>query len=179
MKLLLLGDSITEAFDTDKLLPHWEVNNQGVWGDSTYECLSHITEEWFSGQPYDYVFICIGTNDLVRDRSDKMILDKVREIIQALYQYVSPKESKVVLTTLFPTLNIADRTNERIDGYNQKLAQLAAEIGVDFYHLNSFFKSEDNALKEEFSADGLHLTETAYKHWSECLQNFIAELTTT
>ena len=70
---LFTGDSITEWFDTKGLLSEFKIKNRGVAGDSSVELLARIDPEWFDPAP-DYIFLCIGTNDLARKRSPEQIL---------------------------------------------------------------------------------------------------------
>lgn len=163
--VVMMGDSITEGFDTDRLLHGRTITNRGVSGDSTEECRARIMPEWFMPAP-ELLFLCIGTNDLVRDRTDEFILDGIRSIIHKMREHAQPV---VYLTSLFPTRGNAPRPNERIRGLNRRIAALAEELGCRYYDLHGHFADAAGELRPEFTEDGLHLTEPAYQLWSTLL----------
>jgi lysophospholipase L1-like esterase len=167
----MIGDSITEGFDTRQYIPDVNISNRGVSGDSTVECLHRITEEWFRRQPAA-VFLCIGTNDLARDRSDQFILDNIRSIVEQIRNY---SQASIYLTTLFPTRENPPRPNDRIRGFNTELEKLSAELGCRFYDLYRHFTDGEGNLKGEFTDDGLHLTAAAYRRWSELLSETLRQ----
>ena len=98
--ILMIGDSITEGFDTKKYFLDEIIINKGVSGDSTVECLDRICSGWFIPLP-DRVYICIGTNDFARDRTDQFVLANTKTIIEKDCQFAP--ESKIFLTSIFPT----------------------------------------------------------------------------
>lgn len=118
LKIMLIGDSITHGFKIGSLLPELNINNKGVSGDSTIETVGRISAEWFTIKP-DLVFICIGTNDIARGRNDSFIIENVGKIIEKIK--LNSPESDIIITSLFPTRNNPERSNETIDRLNFKL----------------------------------------------------------
>jgi lysophospholipase L1-like esterase len=169
--IVLIGDSITEGFDTSRYFLEGNISNRGVSGDSTEECLERISEEWFREHP-SAVFLCIGTNDLARERSDRFILENIRTIVEKIRRF---SRAPIYLTTLFPTRENPPRPNERIRGFNRELEKLAAESDCRFYDLHRHFTDEEGSLRAEFTDDGLHLTAAAYRRWSELLSDTLRE----
>lgn len=170
--ILLIGDSITYGFLSPELLPEYEVKNVGVSGDSTLETLNRITNAWFEPNP-EYVFICIGTNDLARERSNSEILKNISQIIGKIP--ITIGKEKIYLTPLFPTRNNEPRPNERIVEFNSQLEKLSKELGVGFFNLHPHFVDELSKLKKEYTDDGLHLTEFAYEAWADILRKFLRD----
>jgi lysophospholipase L1-like esterase len=163
-RIVLIGDSITEGFTVTQYFSGDRILNAGVSGDSTVECLERLSANWFKNDP-KRVYICIGTNDLARERSDKEILGNIRTIVERIREF-APGIS-VILTSLFPTRENPPRPNERIRGFNTGLKLLSAELGAGFFDLHQHFSDENGDLKKEFTEDGLHLTEAGYRHWAE------------
>ena len=161
-KILFIGDSITASFGSDHFGSNLVVRNQGVSGDSTIECLSRMKKEWFEFEP-DYISLCIGTNDFARFRSNKFIINKIEEIIKEIKKY---SNSKIILTSIFPTRDNKPRPNSRIDKLNIEIKNLAPKTNSIFLNLNTLMKDQTNQLKQEFTEDGLHLTDKAYKLWT-------------
>lgn len=163
-KVLLLGDSITEAFRTSELLPEAVIDNKGVFGDSTTEMIKRINTGLINSE-YDRIYVLIGTNDLVRDRTDEQILGNVKIIIQLLKKY----SNDIYITSILPTRDLDSRPNQRITGYNSRLKILAKDSHVNYFDLHSLFIDKDGKLKQEFTKDGLHLLPAAYEKWAEIL----------
>ncbi len=168
--ILMLGDSITDMYETDKYLPNLKIINKGVSGDSTEECLERITPEIFHPMP-SKIFLCIGTNDFARDRSDNFVLENIIKIISKLRSYTN--SSSIILTTIFPTRDNELRPNSRIVDFNKKLEELALKQNCNFFNLHKSFIDDAGKLKKEFTEDGLHLTDSAYKVWSNELMNYL------
>ena len=49
--------------------------------------------------------------------------------------------------------------------FNQRLQKLAKEFDYDYIDLHSQMKDDKGELKQEFTADGLHLNAEGYKVW--------------
>lgn len=171
-EILLLGDSITAGFDVGRLLPELAIRNEGVSGDSTAELLERLRPAWLQAPGLGAVFVCIGTNDLARDRSDDDMLGQLARLVAELRR--AGGAFRVVLTSLFPTRDNGPRPNARIVGFNARLAELAAGLGVEFWALHPHFLDAAGQLRAEFTDDGLHLTAAAYAEWAARLREFIA-----
>jgi lysophospholipase L1-like esterase len=171
LRILLIGDSITEGFNTDIFLPELNITNKGVSGDSTQETIERIASDWFKPEPH-FIFICIGTNDFARGRDDDFILKGIKSIIDKIGSHT--RKSKIVLTSIFPTRNNQDRPNKRIVNINDKLQHLTFNKNILFFNLNEHFSDREGELINEFTDDGLHLNNDAYKYWAIQLFEFIS-----
>lgn len=169
---LFIGDSLTAWFDTVHFLPDCNIKNVAAAGDTTSETLDRMDERWFNPLP-DKVFICIGTNDLARRRDPDDIAEKIFEIVERVQEY-SP-ESVIVITSLFPVRNHAGQMIEDIDLVNNLLKSSEAKYGYVYFDLFTEFADEEGMLRDEYSDDGLHLTNLAYQKWSEEFNKFIED----
>jgi len=52
-----------------------------------------------------------------------------------------------------------------VNDFNERLQKLANEFGYEYVDLHSKMVDDKGELKEEFTADGLHLKEPAYRIW--------------
>ncbi len=170
-EILLLGDSITAGFEVGRLLPELAIRNEGVSGDSTVELLARLRPEWLQTPGLRAVFVCIGTNDLARGRSDDYILGQITRIVAELRG--AGGAFRMVLTSLFPTRDNVPRPNARIVGFNARLAALATDLGVEFWALHPHFLDVEGQLRAGFTDDGLHLTAAAYVEWARRLRAFL------
>ncbi|MBZ0198562.1 MAG: hypothetical protein K8H86_01755 [Ignavibacteriaceae bacterium] len=167
MKILLIGDSITNGFDTDKLLPDMEIINKGVYGDNSVGVLNRLANDVVTEMP-DYVYFLIGTNDFAMGRSNNQLLETLKKTAELIKKYL-PK-SKIIFTSILPTRRIENRPNERINKMNELIKQLCAEYKAEYFTLHSAMKDKSGQMKIEYTNDGLHLTDAAYKTWAEILR---------
>jgi lysophospholipase L1-like esterase len=172
--VLIIGDSITEGFKEKELLPELNILNYGVSGDSTPELLERISKSWFDKNPRA-AFLCIGTNDFARGRTDGYILGNIREIIDKIRSF-SPRELKLVVISIFPTRDNAPRPNERIREFNRQLSILCKESAISYFDINRNFSDREGKLKSEFTEDGLHLTKAAYRLWADLISEYVGKL---
>lgn len=168
IRLLLLGDSITEGFDLKVHLPGLIAINHGISGLSSGELLEAISDEWFASQT-NHVFLCVGTNDIARNIPLATILSHTTKIVHRIRKHLP--EARIFLTSLFPTLHNPPRPNSIIRQYNQLLHTLAIDLDVDYWHLFPYFAGPDGRLMHRFTHDGLHLTDEAYRKWAALLQH--------
>lgn len=170
MKIILIGDSITSQFDTQKHLSEFNIINAGIYGDNTTGILARLWQDIISEHP-DKVFLLIGTNDMALERSNGEILENITAITKKINNEL--KLTKLYLTSILPTRKLENRSNERIKELNIKIKSLAGESGNNYYDLFSIMIDDEGNLKENFTKDGLHLTEQAYTVWAEDLRKII------
>ncbi|MGE5402135.1 MAG: GDSL-type esterase/lipase family protein [Ignavibacteriales bacterium] len=171
--VLLIGDSITEGFNEKILLPEVNAINYGVSGDSTLELMERINEQWFSIDPYA-AFLCIGTNDFARERSNDYVLDNIRQIINRI-RGLSP-DLNIYPVSIFPTRYNLPRPNKRIVEFNRMLAEMAEENGLTYFDIHDKFTDSNGDLILDFTEDGLHLTPKAYELWAQLIKEFLNKL---
>ena len=99
--ILLIGDSITAGFKTKELLSDLNITNEGISGLTSHLMLDYLTKEWFANNP-ELIFICIGTNDFAQGFLDEDILKNIKIICEKCREFSN--ESKIILTSIFPTL---------------------------------------------------------------------------
>jgi lysophospholipase L1-like esterase len=172
-KVLLLGDSITEAFNTKKYLPEYDIVNRGIYGDNSGNLIARLDRE-LENVRADCAFILIGTNDFAVGLDNRQILQNIRTILSRVSQSIKPEN--IVLISILPTLNIENRSNERIDIVNSQLKELTTELNTQFWDLNSSMKDATGQMQADLTIDGLHLSEKAYSLWAGHLKLYIARL---
>jgi lysophospholipase L1-like esterase len=172
-KILLLGDSITEAFNTKTYLPEYNIINRGIYGDNSDNLIVRLDDELKNAHA-DCAFILIGTNDFAVGLDNRQILQNIRTILTRVSEFIKPEN--VVLISILPTLNIENRSNERINVVNNQFMELSAELGTLYWDLNATMKDSAGQLISDYTIDGLHLSEKAYLVWAEQLRSFIKRL---
>ncbi len=161
--IIFLGDSITAAFPFDALLKDFHIINKGISGDRTDLVLARLEPDVIQLQP-SAVFILVGTNDLASFFSNDKLLINYEKILFRLTRLQPPV--RIFVQSILPTRNLENRPLERIQLLNLELQKLALRYGVDYLDLYPHFLNSSGELAEEFSEDGLHLTDKGYKQWA-------------
>lgn len=159
---LFTGDSIVEGFNTEKLLHGFNIINKGVSGSTTKDLLLRIDGDIVS-KP-SKIFILIGTNDIAQCKNDELI-PNIKKIILKIKAKLP--ESYLEFNSILPTRDNYPRPNKIIDDINYSLKETVKNSGADFFDLNVLMKDDSGKLKAEFTDDGLHLTDEAYKLWAK------------
>jgi lysophospholipase L1-like esterase len=169
--VILLGDSITEGFHVGKHFPDRHVLNRGIGSDiignklpeSDHRgILRRMDESIFDCNPSD-VFLLIGINDLGMghqpadiEAGDREILDQIKKKAPNVHVHIE---------SLLPTRGNYAKHNANVNDVNTRLQKLAKEFGYDYVDLHSKMTDDKGELKKEFTPEGLHLKEAAYKVW--------------
>jgi lysophospholipase L1-like esterase len=167
-KIILIGDSITEAFPVNELLSDFNIFNKGIYGDNTNGVYNRLTIDVINEYP-EYVFILIGTNDFALEKTDAQIVDTIHLILDKLCTTLVISE--IYLTSILPTRNISNRPNDRINSINKSLNIMSQNFGIHYFDLAGFFKDEKGELQYDLTTDGLHISDKGYKLWAEVLKN--------
>ncbi len=169
--VVLLGDSITEGFDVSKHFGGRRVLNRGIGGDVIGNALAtndargvlrRLDNSVFECAATD-VFLLIGINDLGSGRSVDVMEQGYREILKRIHE--TAPAVRVHVQSVLPTRGNYAKHNAPVREFNERLRKLAAEFGYDYIDLHKFMVDDQGELKEELTADGLHLNQKAYATW--------------
>ena len=159
--IVFLGDSITDFVDFDEVLPSYHIVNRGIAGDTTSGVLRRLGEV-ISLRPRK-LFLLIGTNDIGMDLWTAPIARNIREIVSRV-QAKSPS-TKIYLQALFPTRHDRSRPNDLIQELNAEIAAIAQEKHCTFIDLYPLLLDSEGLLAEEYTVDGLHLSDSGNAKW--------------
>jgi lysophospholipase L1-like esterase len=171
-KILLMGDSITASFDTQTLLPEFDIINKGLSGNNSTHLLKRLERDLLTSNP-DIIFILIGTNDIAKGFADAEIISNIN--ITAKITSENIPVNNIFITSILPTRNNELRPNERIRELNKKIQFIAEKLKVNYLNLYSSFVDETGQLIIDLTDDGLHLNEKAYLKWADFLKNFLKD----
>ncbi|MCX7918526.1 MAG: GDSL-type esterase/lipase family protein [bacterium] len=176
-KVVLLGDSITEGFKIEQYFPGRPFINRGIVADgigvNTTGILHRLDNSVFDCNP-SHVFILIGINDLAAGRSQDTILRVYREVLTRIQSRL-PKV-KVYIISVLPCRGKYAHLNQMVLDFNAKLKSLADEFQYHYLDLHALLKDENGELREEFTADGLHLKPPAYEIWKQEIDRLLTNL---
>ena len=179
--VVLVGSSHIEGFDSKNLLPDWTVINRGISSDrigiDDRGILHRLDCSVFDCHP-SMVVLQNGANDLGELwRHGKPSIDK----IDACYREVVAKirgrlpDVPLIIAGLLPTRGKYAELVPLITQFDTRLKQIAADFDCSFVEMYSHFADDDGLLREEFSREGLHLTEAGYEVWAERLDAALRE----
>ena len=165
--VLLLGDSLTEAFPTRLTEPRgWAL--RGISGDRVRHVRNRL-EGSVLGAPCSEIAILAGSNDVIVDGATPRAVGLE---VASLAETLRANGRQVVITTLPPARGRFADANGRISAVNEELRALSAQ-GFTVVDLHRALADTTGQLDERFSRDGLHLTVAAYERWAELLDEVL------
>lgn len=177
---LFLGDSITDFYDLDHYYKDLPVVNSGISGNTTDDILDNMKERVYQYNP-SKVFILIGTNDLIHDKSVEEVSDNIQKIIDEIQE--NRPYCKIYLESIYPINNTDDdkidnnmvnkRNNNDIKKINEKLVEIAKSEKITYIDMYSLLKDEDDNLKLEYTKEGLHMSDQGYDVITKELMKYI------
>jgi lysophospholipase L1-like esterase len=168
--VLLLGDSITEAFPAALTAPrHWA--NRGISGDRVRDVRARLALSALTA-PCATVSLLVGSNDLVHERGRPAAV--AREISE-ITREAAASGRRVVLSTVPPTSGEFSQWQAAVIETNHLLRENASRReAVRLLDLHGMLADAHGELLAEYSLDGLHLTEAAYRVWAVALAESVA-----
>lgn len=115
-------------------------------------------------EPADVLLIMTGTNDLGQGLTFEQSAADIETIVS------KAPASRVVLLAIPPqdkglAANVTD--------YNQRLAQLAADHGWEFFDGLGFLRTGDNTYVPGATSDGVHLTRESQQQYGQNVRDYL------
>lgn len=173
--LLLLGDSITEAWPTtgraafEKHLLPLKAAAFGIGGDMTQHLLWRLQLGECEGLQPKLVALLIGINNFGHQG------DSPLQVAQGVLSVVGEIRRRwlnahVALLNLLPDGDLpSDPARQRVSAANQRLAAHPYGPAVSFLDHSNVFLLSDGRLDRALLPDGVHPTEAAYELWAQAL----------
>ncbi len=179
--IVFFGDSITSGYKIEEFYPKNNVINSGISGNVTNDLLERM-EDVYKYNP-SKVFILIGINDLNRGKSIDEILDNIQRIVNNIK--TNRKYTNIYIESVYPiNRNVFedkdysfnnDINNDTIKELNDRLSNLCKENSIQYVDVyNNLIDSEGN-LKEDYTREGLHLTDLGYFKVTSSLSKYVSE----
>lgn len=184
-KTLLAGSSLMENFPVNEMLMSRgntkTVYNRGIGGMILDQYIENIQTVILDLAP-SKLFINIGTNDLSRpgDTVGNLIA-KYRHLLQLVRKALP--DCKITLLAYYPRTGgtpvappvpgLIARTQENINLANEKLEELAKELGLDFLNLNAAVTGPDGFMRPEIAVDDIHFSPAGYEAVLDLLEPYL------
>lgn len=175
---LFLGDSITYYYDLEEFFPDEPVINSGIMGNITGDILNDMEKRVYQFNP-SKVFLLIGTNDLDRGREVEDIVTDIKRIVDAIK--ANRPQAEIYIESIYPInqnvedTKAANRDNEDIQAINESLQTYCQEEKIEYIDLYGDLADEDGNLKEEYTEDGLHISEAGYEVITDKIKPYLEE----
>lgn len=125
-----------------------------------------------------YVFICMGTNDLVGASSVDKAVARYREYINGIL--AENPGVLIFIESCTPTRPGSNVNNDKITQFNAAMQAYTASFpNMDYVDIATPLKDETGFLAAKLSSDGsVHLTNAAYAIWAQTIRNYITAFLT-
>lgn len=167
----LIGHSIFDDWELYDLAGR-QVNNYGISGITSEAYYKFILDANLIKEIGDVVFLMLGTNDIVIEGWDESYTLKwIMKIVDKIVKL----NSNVIIyfLALPPVRGRVDRSNKVIEHLNTFLFQNLDEVdNIKCVPLSDIFYDNFGNLSADFTYDGLHFNEKAYRQ----LKNELTEL---
>ncbi len=178
-----VGDSITQGLQLFQpqgipnahYCAYKSISPRGIYDGSIHtraDTTDEVPMEALVASQPDNVYILLGTNAMVGMEDDDILLAYYKEMLDAIRANLLPGVNFYIqsVTPIRPEAAKGFLTNERIVGFNNKLAKLAFEEGYYFVDLHEALAGDDAYLRSDFAAaDGIHMSRAGYSAWVEYL----------
>lgn len=168
-RVVFLGDSITEGGCWDEWFPELPTCNRGIGGDSVGGVRGRLDAALHDPVA---VSLLIGTNDLGgmgKTRKVEGIAEQFTGLVGAI-RAQAPAATLLVNSVMPRVASMAPKIRQLNDRY----AGIAADAGVAFVDLWPALAASNGAMRDEFTADHLHLNGVGYQAWVDVLRPLLA-----
>lgn len=168
--ITLVGHSIMDRWQL-KNFKKYSVNNLGISGISTKKYQKYILDENKIKKLGKYIFLMLGTNDIVDETlTDEDIVKNIEKFIEGLYKI--NRETKIFFLEMTSVAFRLDRSKDRIYLLNELIKE-RIDKKVKYIELNKYMTDEFRNLCLEYTDDGLHLNLNGYRRLEEILDKEI------
>lgn len=162
------GDSLVERFPLIKYFDPRFIN-RGIGGDHADGLWERRELMALKKKPVA-LFLMVGINDLLFNYKRHDIPEHQAKFLA----YVSEKapKTKLYLHSICPVKSEATSPQE-IQAVNNKLKDLANKTNAEYIDLFSLLADSKGEICQEFTIDGVHLSESAYDIWAKEIKKVI------
>ena len=167
IRVVFLGDSITDGWKLGEYFPNKAYINRGISGQTTPQMLIRFRPDVIAHKP-KIIVILAGTNDIAGN-TGPMTLDMIEDNYASMADLARANGIKVVFASVLPihdygkTKMSERRPPDQIQKLNQWLKSFCAANGHTYLDYYSKMIDENEMLKAEFANDGLHPNSDGYK----------------
>lgn len=173
---VFFGDSITHYCPVEEIYAAYtersglRVYNRGIASETSADALKRLDSNVLALDPANLV-ILLGCNDI----GEKIPTDQTVRNLEEIIRRVREKNPAVhiILQAVYPIREtgnslparylIGGRSNEKVQALNKELNAMTQRQNVLFADLTDLLADGSGQLREDYTADGLHVNERAYQ----------------
>lgn len=166
--IMFCGSSLMGGFDVGTYLAEdgYDVSIGNVtMGGTTIADFAEAQQENIISMNPGAIFINIGSVDIDRIASGvfdmQFMHDSYESLLTALRDGLP--DCNIYVMAYYPSRENTFRPNALVDQCNVWVEELAKELNLNFVNVSGVLKNDRGYLRDEFSADGIHLTDEAYR----------------
>ncbi|MEY4541087.1 MAG: hypothetical protein RLZZ306_2844 [Bacteroidota bacterium] len=163
VNILLIGDSLLAQENWNNLLSRSDLKNDAFGGAITQQILWNIKRGELVSSP-KIVVIDGGINDLLAGVPTQRVLENYQQIIEVLRK----RNIKIIAHLVLYTVD-NEEINKNVFILNFLLKEYFESQKIEFIDMNTRL-SDNKKLNPNFSFDGIHLKNSAYKIWANELK---------
>jgi len=179
-RVVFMGDSITDFWGrrAGQFFPGKPYVNRGISGQTTPQMLIRFRPDVISLQP-KAVVILAGTNDIAGN-TGPMTLEAIEDNLASMADLAKANGIRVVLASVMPVCDYhqpqtARRPPDKILALNAWIKNYAAKNGMVYLDYYSAMLDDQQMLKRELTADGLHPNAAGYDVMGPLAEKAIAQ----
>lgn len=167
--VVFIGDSLTERFQLEKYFGKGFVN-RGIGGDHADGLYERRDLLCLDKDP-KALFFMVGINDLLFNYKR----DEIPFHLSKILAYAKDKapQAKLFVQSICPVKNWDTTSPAEIQKINAEIKELAESVGATYIDIFSLFADDLGNMKEEFTIDGVHLSESAYDLWASEIKKYL------
>jgi len=169
LRVVFLGDSITDGWRLNEYFPDHDFVNRGIGGQITGQMLGRMKADVLDLHP-GVLVVLGGTNDIARG----VPVESIRNNLSMIAALAEAHRIRVVLATILPIHDYhkdkdpslersRQQPMETIRGLNKWLESFCAQRGHVFLNYFSDVMDPAGFLKAELADDGLHPNSAGYR----------------
>lgn len=167
--VVMLGDSLTQRAAWGEITGCGFVANRGIGGDVSAGVLRRLDD--VTRLRPGAVFLMIGINDVAKRVPTETIVGNVRRTIARL----NDAGAKVYLTLVLPvTRGYVPKMNPTVAELNAAYVALAKETKATVVDFRQEMQTDEGALRNELTLDGIHLNPEGYRVWRDAVTPLVA-----
>ena len=172
--VIFLGDSQIEQCEWAELtgITKVPVLNRGITGDQVEGVRRRLPE--ISRHQPSKIFLCVGINDLLFDRTYQEIDESYRSLVREIR--AENISANLFIVSILPVNSKMKRIgidNGDVTEVNNRLRQIARNYAVPFIDVYNPLLDASGNLSELFTSDGIHLNGDGYLMWKKVMEGYL------
>jgi lysophospholipase L1-like esterase len=179
-RVVFMGNSITEGwiYTCPEFFEGKPYIDRGISGQTTPQMLIRFRQDVIGLKPSVVVLLC-GINDIAQNTGPST-LEMIEGNIASMTEIAEANGIKVVLCSVLPAYDFPWRPGlepaEKVVALNKWIKAYATEKGFIYLDYFSSMADEKNAMKAEYSEDGVHPNKAGYAIMEKILDKVLGTI---